>query len=156
MKSKKLILGITIAAILGLSVTAYAENTSKASSTTGCTSSTKGCTSSTSESHQKVGLKKATGIKGYDYIKLVLTDKLNMTDGEIQEGLNSGKSLFDMANEKGISEEDFKAAVLEERNNGIDKAVENGTITSEEATKMKGTLKSNMDSCTGIPGENKE
>lgn len=140
MKSKKLILGLVMAITMGLGVTAYAANTETTPSTT-------------TAAHQRVGLARVTGVKGYDYVEAVLKNKLSMTDAEIATGFNSGKTMYDLAKEKGMSEDEFKAALLEERNKAVDKAVTDGTITKEDGDSMKETLKNNMDTCTGIPGQ---
>ena len=94
-----------------------------------------------------------TGMRGYDYVESVLKDKLGMTDEEITTGLNSGKTMYALAEEKGMTEDQFKAALLEERNKAVDKAVADGTITNEEGVKLKETLKNNLDTCTGVPGQ---
>jgi hypothetical protein len=139
MKSKKIILGLTMAITMGLGVTAYAANTEAATST--------------NYTHQRVGLARVTGVRGYDYVEAVLKNKLGMTDAEITAGLNSGKTMYDLAKEKGMTEDEFKAALLEERNTAIDEAVANATITKEEGDSMKETLQNNMDTCIGIPGQ---
>ena len=94
-----------------------------------------------------------TGMRGYDYVESVLKNNLGMTDEEITAGLNSGKTMYDLAEEKGMTEDQFKAALLEERNKAVDKAVADGTITNEEGDSLKETLKNNLDNCTGIPGQ---
>ena len=94
-----------------------------------------------------------TGVRGYDYVESVLKDTLGMTDAEITAGLNSGKTMYDLAKEKGITTDQFKAALLEEINKAVDKAVADGTITNEEGASLKETLKNNLDNCTGIPGQ---
>jgi len=94
-----------------------------------------------------------TGMRGYDYVESVLKDKLGMTDEEITTGLNSGKTMYALAEEKGMTEDQFKAALLEERNKAVDKAVADGTITNEDGANLKETLKNNLDTCTGIPGQ---
>lgn len=139
MISKKLILGLTIAISIGLGVTAYAANVETATST--------------NYTHQGVGLGRITGIRGYDYVEAVLKDKLGMTDEEITAGFNSGKTMYDLAKEKGMTEDEFKIALLEERIKAIDKAVADGNITKEEGDSIKENLKNNMDNCTGIPGQ---
>ena len=139
MKSRKLILGLAMAITIGLGVTAYAANTDT--------------TTSAGHSHQRVGLARVTGVKGSDYVEAVLKNKLGMTDTEITAGFNSGKTMYDLAKEKGMTEDEFKSALLEERNKAIDKAVADGTITNEEGDSMKETLENNMDTCTGIPGQ---
>jgi len=76
-----------------------------------------------------------------------------MTDAEITAGLSSGKTMYALAQEKGMTEDQFKAALLEERNKAVDKAVADGTITTEEGFSLKETLKNNLDTCTGVPGQ---
>lgn len=141
MKNKNLIIALTMTIAVGLGATAYAS-----------TGSTNG-TNNTIRTHQGVGLARVTGTRGYDYVQSILKNNLGMTDKEITDGLNSGKTMYDLAKEKGMTEEQFKAALLEERNKAVDKAVADGKITKEEGVAMKETLKNNLESCTGIPGE---
>ena len=137
MKAKKLILALAMTLTMGLGITAYAAPSTEA----------------TSGTHQKAGMMRVTGMRGYDYIQSVLKNNLSMTDEEITAGLNSGKTMYDLAKEKGMTEDQFKAALLEERTKAVDKAVADGTITTEEGASLKETLKNNMDNCTGIPGQ---
>ena len=136
MKAKKLIIALTMTLTMGLGITAYASTTQ---STTG--------------THQKTGMMMVTGMRGYDYVESVLKDNLGMTDAEITAGLNSGKTMYTLAEEKGMTVDQFKAALLDERNKAVDKAVTDGTITNEEGVKLKETLKNNLDTCTGVPGQ---
>ncbi|WP_143315160.1 hypothetical protein [Clostridium sp. HBUAS56017] len=142
MKSKKLIVTLAMAISIGLGVTAYAANAEATNNTTTCT-------------QQRVGLSKVTGVKGYNYGESVLKDKLGMTDNEISTGFNSGKTIYDMAKEKGMSEADFKKALLEEKSNAIDEAVSAGNITKAEGDSMKAKIESNSQNCIGIPGSKK-
>ncbi|AWK52558.1 hypothetical protein DIC82_16850 [Clostridium beijerinckii] len=136
MKTKKLIIALTMILTMGLGITAYASTTQ---STTG--------------THQRGGMMMVTGMRGYDYIESVLKNKLGMTDEEITIGLNSGKTMYALAQEKGMTEDQFKSALLEERNKVVDKAVADGTITNEEGVKLKETIKNNLDTCTGVPSQ---
>ena len=137
MKSKKLILALTMVITMGLGVTAYAAT----------------ITQPTTGTHQRAGMMMVTGMRGSDYVTSVLKNNLGMTDEEITAGLNSGKTMYALAEEKGMTEDQFKTALLEERNKAIDKAVSDGTITNEEGASIKETLKNNLDNCTGIPGQ---
>lgn len=136
MKAKKLIIALTMTLVMGLGVTAYASTTQ-----------------ATTATHQRTGMMRVTGMRGYDYVESVLKDNLGMTDEEITAGLNSGKTMYALAEEKGMTEDQFKTALLEERNKAVDKAVADGTITNEEGASLKETLKNNLDSCTGIPDQ---
>lgn len=141
MKNKNLIIALTMAIAVGIGATAYAS--------TGSTNSTSG----TNGTHQRAGLGRVTGTRGYDYVESILKNKLGMTDKEITDGLNSGKTMYDLAKEKGMTVDQFKAALLEERNKAVDQAVTDGKITKEEGDSIKATLKNNLENCTGVPGE---
>lgn len=138
MKNKNLIIALTMTIAVGIGATAYAST---------------GSTNGTNSTHQRIGFARVTGTRGYDYVQSILKNNLGMTDKEITDGLNSGKTMYDLAKEKGMTEEQFKAALLEERNKDVDKAVADRKITKEEGDAMKVTLKNNLESCTGIPGE---
>lgn len=150
MKSKKLILALTMTIIMGLGITAYAATESANTQTTAVTTAN---TSTISYQRAGAGLGRATGMRGYDYVEAILKDKLGMTDVEITTGLNSGKTMYDLAEEKGMTEDEFKAAMLEGRIQAIDKAVADGNISNEEGASIKENLKNNMDNCSGIPGQ---
>lgn len=135
MRKKKLIIALTMTIAVGIGATAYAS------------------TGSTNSPYQGAGLGRVTEMRGYDYVESILKNNLGMTDKEITDGLNSGKTMYDLAKKKGMTEEQFKAALLEERNKAVDKAVADGKITKEEGESIKVRLKNNLESCTGIPGE---
>jgi hypothetical protein len=135
MKKKNLIIALTMTMALGIGATAYAS--------TGTVNGT--C--------QGAGLGRVTATRGYDYVEAILKNKLGLTDKEITDGFNSGKTMYDLAKEKGMTEEQFKAALLEEKNKAVDKAVADGKITKEQGETLKETLKNNLDSCTGTPGQ---
>lgn len=135
MRKKKLIIALTMTIAVGLGVTAYAS------------------TQSTNSTYQRAGLGRVTAMRGYDYVEAILKNKLGMNDKEITDGLNSGKTMYDLAKEKGMTEEQFKTALLEEKNKAIDKAVADGKITKEEGENLKAIVKNNVDNCTGTPGQ---
>lgn len=136
MKSKKLIIALTMTIAMSLCITAYASTDS-------------------ATTNQRARLEKVTGMRGYDYVESVLKDKLGMTDDEITDWLDSGKTMYDLAQEKGMTVDQFKSALLEERTKAVDKAVADGTITNEEGASLKETLKNNHDSCKEIHGQNR-
>jgi hypothetical protein len=138
MRKKKLIIALIMAIAVSIGTTTYAST---------------GSTQIPNSNYQRVGLGRITGTRGYDYIESILKNKLGMTDKEISEGLNSGKTMYDLAKEKGMTVDQFKIALLEERNKAVDKAVIDGRISKAEGDAIKATLKNNLESCTGIPGE---
>ncbi|HXF86395.1 MAG TPA: hypothetical protein VNK49_13500 [Anaerolineales bacterium] len=62
---------------------------------------------------------------------------LGMTTDEVLSALQSGKTLLDLANEKGVAIEDVQAALqavrVAEMRDAIAQAVEDGTMTQEKA-----------------------
>lgn len=140
MKSKKIALALTLTLILGVGGTVFATETTTNAETNTAT-------------HQRLGLNRITGIRGYDYVTSVLKNKIGLTDKQITDGLNLGKTVYDLAKEKGMTEEQFQAALLEERSKAIDEAVTKDNITKEQGDTLKENLKTNQTSCTGNFGE---
>ncbi|MGH4052658.1 MAG: hypothetical protein ACREVX_15240 [Clostridium sp.] len=139
MKSKKIAIALTLTLILGATGTVFAAETSGDTKTTTI--------------HQALGMARTTGLRGYDYVTSVLKDKLGLTTTQITDELNSGKTVYELAKEKGMSEENFKAALLTEKSKAVDTAVTKGAITKEEGATLKENLKTNAESCTGNFGQ---
>ncbi|EYE88877.1 hypothetical protein Q428_05755 [Fervidicella metallireducens AeB] len=135
MRVKKLIAVLALTAAVGAGSTVYAATTQ------------------TSTLNRGLGLGRITSLRGYDYLVSILKNKLGLTDKQISDGLNSGKTMYDLAKEKGMTAEKFRALLLEEKNKAIDNAVSKGTITKEQGNALKETLKNNMNNCTGTPGQ---
>lgn len=146
MKSKKLAIALTLTLtlILGVSGTVFALEPI-----------INNIPNTTTNTHQGLGMGigRITGARGYDYVTAVLKDKAGLTETEITDGLKSGRTVYDLAKAKGITEEQFKAALLEERYKAVDEAVTKGTITKEEGATLKENLKTNQESCTGNFGQ---
>ncbi|KZL92653.1 hypothetical protein [Clostridium magnum] len=133
MKAKKLLVALALTFVVGASATVYAETT-------------------TNYTNQGLGLGRITSMRGYDYVSSVLKSKLGMTDKEINDGLNSGKTMYQLAEDKGMTNDEFKAALTEEKSKSIDTAVSNGTITKEQGDSLKEDIKNNINNCTGNIG----
>lgn len=136
MKRKSVITALALAMVLGIGATAYAATTDN-TNTTG----------------QRLGLGRITSMRGYDYIENILKSNFGLTDTDLSNALNSGKTLYDLAVEKGMTQDQLKTALLEERSKAIDAAASKGTITKEEADRLKSNLSINMQSCTGNFGQ---
>jgi len=144
MKKKNLITALVLTIAIGAGVTSYAaSNTISKTNTIG----------NENGAHQRLQLGKTIGARGYDSVTSVLKNKLKVTDEEITNAINSGKSMFDLAKEKGISEEDFKAAIKADRIKLIDKAIANGKISKEQGDSIKASVEANMENCTGNFGQ---
>lgn len=140
MKSNKIAIALALTLILGVGGTLLAAETT--------TNTTKNVAT-----HLSLGMNRITGIRGYDYVTSVLKNKLGLTDKDINDWLNSGKTLYDLAKEKGMAEEQFQAALLEERSKAIDEAITKGTITKAQGDTLKESLKTNQASCAGNFGQ---
>lgn len=98
-------------------------------------------------------MSKATWLRGYDYVTSVLKNKLGLTDTQISAELNSVKTVYEIAKEKGATQETFQADLLAEKFKAIEAAVTNGTMTKEDAATLNENIKTNLSSCTGNFGE---
>jgi ribosomal protein S20 len=135
MKKKNLILTLAITLTVGLGATAYAASAPVNSYCQGAGS----------------GLGRLAGFRGFDIIESILKDK-GVTDSEVTNAVNSGKTLYDLAKEKGITDDQLKKSLLEEKIKIIDDAVAKGTITKEQGDTEKERISQNIDSCT-TPGQ---
>ncbi|MCM8711678.1 hypothetical protein M2651_11690 [Clostridium sp. SYSU_GA19001] len=138
MKKKSVISALVLTMAIGMGATAYAASAD---------------TTSAGTTGQRLGLGRITSMRGYEYITNILKSKLGLSDAEITNSTNSGKTLYNLAIEKGMTQEQLKTALLEERTKAIDEVVVKGTITKEEGEKLKENLKTNMQNCTGNFGQ---
>jgi ribosomal protein S20 len=139
MKKRNIISALALTMTIGIGATAYAASISDNTNIT--------------SPNQRLGLGRITSMRGYDYTSTILKDKLGLTDEEITTARNSGKTIYDLALEKGISQEEIKSALLEEKAKAIDAAVTKGTITKEEGDALKANLSTNIENCTGNFGQ---
>lgn len=70
---------------------------------------------------------------GGDSVIEAITSKLGITVDDLKAQLREGKSLTDLLTEKGISDEDLRAAVVEAIRPRLEQAVADGRLTQEQA-----------------------
>ncbi|AVP63116.1 hypothetical protein C3B64_02140 [Clostridium botulinum] len=145
MKKKNLMIALAITLSIGMGATAYAANSTTANNTNVDTKNAQ----NVNERGTGLGLRAITGKRGYEFGTSILKDKLKLTDKDIETALNSGKSMHDLAIEKGMKEEDFKKAMYDTKAKAIDEAVKKGDITKEEGESIKARIKTNIDNCNG-------
>lgn len=138
MKKKNLAIVLTLVLSLGVGVTAYANSNSN--STTGSSITCSG-----------YGLGRITGMRGYDFMTNILKNKFGISDSDISTAKDSGKTMYDIAKDKGITEDQFKSAMVEEKTKAVDEAVKNGKLTKEQGEDIKANIKENSSNCT--PGK---
>ena len=139
MKKSKIAAAVVLTLALSLGATAYAASNSNLAP-------------ETNNACQGTGFGRVTGQRGWEFMTNLLKGQYKVSDEEITNARNSGKTMFDVASDKGVKFEDFKAAMLEERFKAIDAAVEKGTITEAQGKAMKETMNANSANCT-TPGQ---
>jgi predicted transcriptional regulator len=139
MRKRNIISSLVLTMVIGVGATVYAASTDS---------------SNGAPLYQRIGLGRITAMRGYDYITNILKSKLGLSESDITSAQDSGKTLYDIAIEKGMTQEQLRYSLLEEKTKAIDNAVSNGTISKEEGDEMKENLEANMENCTGNFGQN--
>lgn len=143
MKKKSIIITLAITMMVGIGVTAYAATTPDSTPrNSGAMASCAGDRSS------RVGR-----LSGHDILTNLLKSK-GVAEEEINSALDSGKSLYTLLTDKGVTAEEIKEYMLTEKTKSIDEAVANGTLTKEEGEEAKTRIKENSENCE-TPGEGK-
>lgn len=73
----------------------------------------------------------------HDAMVAALAQKLGLTASELQARLDKGETMWQIAESKGVTAEQFKAWMVDARNAAIDAAVKAGTITQQQGDWMK-------------------
>lgn len=73
----------------------------------------------------------------HDEMVAAFADKLGMTTEEVEQKLTAGVSMAQLAQEKGLTQEEFNTLMQEARSTALDNAAANGTLTQEQADLMK-------------------
>lgn len=69
-----------------------------------------------------------------------ILENKGFTKAQIDEAAKAGKTAFDLAEEKGMTKDQLKAAIIDEKSKKIDQAVTDGKITKEKADTIKSNL----------------
>jgi hypothetical protein len=72
-------------------------------------------------------------------------DYLGLTQDELEERLNDGSSLADVAQAEGKSVEGLKQALMDDATERIDQALEDGKLTEDEADSLREGLEERID-----------
>jgi Protein of unknown function (DUF2680) len=148
MKKKSLALVFTLLFAVNTSKIALAQNTNFSEIQS---KPNKGCCDK--KHHDK---KESIGLRGKEFTEKVLTEKLKISQKEVDKAREEGKDLRDLVQEKGISYDKYKAAILEVKFELIDKAVSEGKVTKERAEEIKTKIKTKMDSRTDFRDKSSE
>ena len=138
MKKRSIISALALTIAIGVGATAYAASADNTAA---------------GVPGQRLGIGRITSMRGYDYITNILKSKLGLSDADITNAANTGKTPYELATEKGMTQDQLKTLLLEERTKAIDAAITKGTITKEEGETLKANLNTNMENCTGNFGQ---
>ncbi len=87
-----------------------------------------------------------------EYVEQALADKLGMTKASVETALDSGKTMYQLAIDKGIQEADVTVLLTEVHKTAFTKAVSAGVMTQAQADLMFQNMSAN--GFTGIPMHN--
>lgn len=79
----------------------------------------------------------------------VLENKLGFTKPQIEDAAKAGKTAFDLAKEKGMTEDQLRSAIVDAKSKKIDQLVSEGKITKEKADTIKSNLKDKIQKWDG-------
>jgi hypothetical protein len=86
-----------------------------------------------------------------------VADLLGMTPQQLRTELQSGKSLAQIAEEKGVSRDTLKAKILETQKARLDAAVAAGRMTAEQAEQAAARMSANVDRMLdATPGQRRQ
>ncbi|MCX6079557.1 MAG: hypothetical protein NTW32_08515 [Chloroflexi bacterium] len=72
----------------------------------------------------------------HEYVEQALADKLGMTKVDVETALDGGKSMYQLAIDKGVKEADVTALLTEVHKTAFGKAVADGVMTQAQADAM--------------------
>lgn len=72
----------------------------------------------------------------HEYMIAAFAEALGMTEEDLEAELDTGKTMWQVAEEKGFTQEEFGDLMVTARTNALNKAVEDGVITREQADWM--------------------
>lgn len=120
-KKSKIIAALSLSMMIGLGSTAFAA-----------TNSTSKETKKPNKMMEMFKNKKAHGNDGFGQ----LIQKLGLTKEDIATAKNSGKTLFDLAKEKGYTADQVREMLVQIKTECINKAVTDGKLTKEKADEL--------------------
>jgi ribosomal protein L7/L12 len=92
-------------------------------------------------------MKGSRGMDGGHSVLSNLLKEKGTTNDEIKSALDSGKSLYDLAIEKGITDDQMKEYMITQGTKHIDEAVTSGKMTADQAEEAKTKLKEASANC---------
>ena len=79
----------------------------------------------------------------HEYVEQALADKLGMTKTDVETAIDGGKTMYQLAIDKGIKEADVTALLTEVHKTAFVKAVSDGVMTQAQADTMLQNMTAN-------------
>lgn len=73
----------------------------------------------------------------HEYMVAALADAFGLTTDELEARHDAGETLWELAQEQGMTAEEFQARMAEARSTAIDQALGDGVLTKEQAEWME-------------------
>ncbi len=89
-----------------------------------------------------------------DYVEQALADQIGMSKAEVESALGSGKSMYQIAIDKGTQEADVAALLTDVHQTAFAKAVSDGVLTQAQADSMLQNMSASGFNCSGTPMQN--
>lgn len=107
-------------------------------------------------SSKKIELKQQ-GFKGKRHGGLFRTaEQMGISKEELKEAKSAEKNFFELAKQKGYTEQQARNMLIKNKTEALDKAVEEGKISKEKAEEIKGKTKENISKWDGKLKSHKE
>jgi len=92
-----------------------------------------------------------SGKQGYGYTQMLETkaEVLDITVEELQKGLQSGKTMLDIAKENNMTSEQLHERILEAQKERLQQLVRDGVLTQEEANARVQIMEQRQEDCSG-------
>ncbi|MEI7848577.1 MAG: hypothetical protein WCK35_22435 [Chloroflexota bacterium] len=91
-------------------------------------------------------------VQMHEYVEQALADKLGIAKADVETALDSGKTMYQLAIDKGIKAADVTTLLTEVHKTAFAKAVADGVLTQAQADLMLQNMTAN--GFTGIPMQN--
>jgi hypothetical protein len=98
-----------------------------------------------------------TGTYGpmHEYMEAAFAEALGMSEADVEAALAAGTTMWQLAQDKGMSIEDFQKVMTEARAEALKKMVDDGTLTQEQADWMLSRMggRGGQGGCPGMGGD---
>jgi len=89
----------------------------------------------------------------HEYMEKAFAEALGIPQADLETALASGKTMWQVAQEKGLTQEQFQKAMLDARTSAFKQMVADGVLTQAQADWMLGRMQTMMGQGGGFTGQ---